>query len=650
MRRLSLLLLCAFCYALVLSPGCGGGEDPVPDAGPPPPPPPVDSGVPDAGKTDAGPVDLTPPTVVSYSPADGTIAVPPESLIEVNFSEAMRIDRGTLQLQPGTSLPNNGVFTVRPEDWDFAKKKVLFSFPGRLPVKTRLTASLGNFADLAGNPMPGVVTFTFTTSDGNPPRVTNCSPVENAASVPLDTTEVSFTFSEPMDTRVGTLVPGGGLTLGPTAWIGNQVVSAIITSGLATNGIYTVRLDGFRNVYGKALDGVPTLGDGKLDFGTGPDITKPTVTRASPEEGSIVTPETNLFAVFTFSEPMDKTQGTAVLVDGTTRTTLTPATWSEDGFNVTYDVEFRLRHGATLRIELLGFRDRAGNSLDATAVLGGNSALDFTTTADTTKPSVIGNNIPDGAINVYPVEVYATGASPATAYRKVFTFRFSEPMNTGITRVTLHEANNPTAFRNIDGLWTGPRDLKVTITPPAAGLLPMLDDFAYYLDLTGLKDPAGNSLDVTVGSLGNGRLEFRTLPNYVLLNHACEHAVTLAPTAIAATVSATATSPRTDQAHALYGITLPSNGTSYSGYTRAQLNLDADYTFFLNRNTQVQITDPANSTVNVLVTQEPVVPACPEITHRATFHSPAGSSVLNLRFGPLPEAEKVVRLIVETGF
>jgi hypothetical protein len=649
MRRLPLFLLCAACFTLTLSPGCGGGDDPQPDGGTPPPPP-VDSGVPDAGTPDAGAIDLLPPTVISYSPANGAVAVPPESLIEVTFSEPMRTDRGTLQLQPSTGLPNDGRFTARPEDWDVTQKKVTFSFPQKLPLKTQLTASLGNFSDLAGNPLQGAVTFTFTTSDGLPPRVTQSSPAEGAASVPLNTSEVSFTFNEPMDTTVGTLVPGGGLGLGATAWTGNQVVYAVITGGLANDGIYTVRLNGFRNAHGKELDGVTYLGDGKLDFGTGPDITPPTVTQSSPVDGATgVQPENTLLLSFTFSEPMDKAVGRTDLVDGTTRTQLTPL-WSEDGFNVTYDVEFRLRHNATLRVELIGFKDRAGNALNATAVLGSNGALDFTTTPDTTKPSVIQSNVPDGAQDVYPVEVYATGGSPATGYRKVFTFRFSEPMNTGLTRVTLHEANNPSASRNLDGQWsTDKRTLTVTVLPAAAGLLPLLGDFAYYLDLTGMKDPAGNALDTTVGVLGNGRLDFRTLSNYELLNHACEHALTQAPIGVTANVSVSASTPRTDEHHVRYEVTLPFNGTSYSGFTRAQLLTDANYTFFLDRNAQVQLTDPSNSGVNILVTQEPVLPACPShLTHRATFHTPSTSPELNVRFGPLPETR--FRLIIEPAF
>jgi hypothetical protein len=103
MRRLFVFVLCAAFQTLALSTGCGGDDPKPPDAGPPPPPPPPDAGPPDAGtKPDAGPQDLLPPTVLFHLPTKNATGIPPDSSIEVTFSEAMQTDRGTVQIIPGT--------------------------------------------------------------------------------------------------------------------------------------------------------------------------------------------------------------------------------------------------------------------------------------------------------------------------------------------------------------------------------------------------------------------------------------------------------------------------------------------------------------------------------------------------------------------
>ncbi len=650
MRRLAIVLLCAACQALLLSTGCGGGKEPTPDAGTPYVPPPVpDAGSPDAGsKPDAGPLDLIPPTVLTYSPADGAIAVAPETSIVVTFSEAMQTDRGLLQLSPGTGLPNGGLITAVPQDWDTTRHTVKFAFPSGLPLKTKLTATLGDFGDLAGNAMRGYLSFSFTVSDGLPPQVLSTSPTEGASNVALTTSEITVQFNVPMDTSVGTLTPGGGLTLGAAAWTGNQVIKAPITSTLVNNGIYSVRLDNFRNTIGKALDPAPYIGDGKLDFGTGPDTIPPTVRDSSPAEGATGLQFENVrFIVITFSEPMDTTVGKAELVNGTTRTVLTP-TWSSDGFTATYPSEYQLPPGKTLQVALTGFKDKAGNALNLTTYLGSNGVLDFTMAPDTVKPYVTDTNVPDGATDVYPVEVYVVGGNPAVGYRKVFTFQFSEPMDASATLVTLHEALNPNSYRNLAGVWSADRlTLTVTIYPVSSGQLPLLADTPYYLDLTALKDPSGNPLDATIPVLGNGRLDFRTLLNQTDLNQACGYALTQVPLAVTATASVTSSTPRVDQLHTLYELTLPSNGTSYSGVVRAQLVTNETQPIFMNGQVPLKVTNPQSPSTGIGVTLVPVPPACPAITYEATFGTPV-TPELQLSFGPY--AQSPFRLVLESSY
>jgi hypothetical protein len=649
MRRLCVLALCAAIHTLALSTACGGGGDnQPPDAGPPPPPPPPDAGPPDAGpKPDAGPLDLLPPTVVSFTPPHGATDVPPETQIEVNFSETMLPDRGTLQIIPGTGFPNGGLIPARLENWDPPRRTARFSFPAGLPLRSTLQVSLANFSDLAGNPMQGTVSFTFTVSAGSQPTVSSSSPAEGASGVSLNTREVVFNFSQPMDTTVGTLTPGGGLALGTPFWVGNQTLKAPITSTLVDNGLYSVRLDNYRNVNARLLDGTVYLGDGKLDFGTGPDTIAPQVRSTSPEEGSpSVQYESTQFVVINFSEPMNTTAGAAELVDvaNGTRTTLSP-NWSGDGFSVAYNVQFRLRPGAAMRVTLAGFRDRANNLLNTAGYLGANGALDFTVVPDTVKPFVTGTNIPDGTTGIYPAEVFATGGTPSTGFRKVFTFQFNEPMNTAVTRVTLHETLNPGATpRAFTGVWNDSRNMTVTVLPATQGTLPLLEDTPFYLDVTELKDVAGNFVDAQVPPLGDGHLDFRTSLSDTDLNHACQDALTQPLTPIAATATVTTTTPRTDAFHTLYRPSMPTNGTSFTGFTKGQIS--GTQRIFFSGPVQLLVTDPQNPGQGIPVTQTAVPPACDQLTHENRFPAPIAPE-LNLRF---TFSQQTFRMVLEPPF
>jgi hypothetical protein len=645
MRRVSIFVLCTAFLAVTLSTGCGGGEDPQPDSGTPYVPPVPDAGPPDAGpKPDAGPLDLAPPVVLSHSPEDKATGVPPESFIEVNFNEAMQTSRGTLQVIPGDGLPNRGVFVARPEDWDVTRRRVRFSFPLGLPLRALLTVNLANFSDVAGNVLQGFRTFSFTVSDGVAPSVSSASPAEGASSVPLSTSEVVINFNQPMDTSVGTLVPEGGLSLGTPSWTGNQALRAPITSTLVNNGLYSVRLENFRNINVKAMDGAPYLGDGKLDFGTGPDTIAPTLREASPVEGATNQQyESTRFVVFTFSEPMDTTLGTVELVDGSTRTQLATS-FSGDGFTVTCNAEFKLRPGAALSVVLTGFKDRAGNALVTTPFLGSNGVLDFTMAPDTVKPYVTLTNVPEGATDVYPVEVFSSGGTPG--FRKVFTFRFSEPMDPSITLVTLHDATFPSTFRNLAGVWSSDRlTMTLTISPPSSGLLPIEADRLQYLELNRLKDATGNLLDTTIPPLGDGRLNFRTLLSQRELNHACEHAMTQGPLLVTATASVTAGTPRSDVLHGLYELTLPGSGNTFSGYTRAQVITNRTQPIFMDGAAELTVTDPASPQTGIGVTLVPVPPACPAITHESRFGTVA--SPLNLRFS---HGQQKLRIVLEDTY
>ncbi|HEX8704150.1 MAG TPA: Ig-like domain-containing protein [Myxococcaceae bacterium] len=636
MRRLSLTLLCALCYALAVLSGCGGDEDSRPDSGTPYVPPIPDAGTPDAGAPDAGgPVDLIPPTMTGSTPANGAIAVPPESTISVTFSETMSADRGLMQLNPGSLL-----LQVKPENWDAARRTVTLTVPQGLPLTKTVTINLVNFYDVAGNPLFGTNSFSFTVSDGLPPRVTKASPIEGASQVPLTTAAVTFTFNEPMDTTAGTLTAGGGIAIGTPTWSQDKQELSVPVSGLVYNGNYSIRLQGFRNLIGKALDGNEYLGDGKLDFGTGPDITPPWVAESSPSENASGVPaDSTSLLIVNFSEPMSAV-GTATLVNVTknTRTTLS-GQWATDGFSITYDVLDRLTAGSTLRVEFVGFKDKVNNALDLTHPYLVDGKLDFSTAIDTARPAVIAANPTEGTLDVYPNEVYLKPGSPATTgLRKIVTLQFNEPMKQSITTATLTAPTESTVpARTLTGTWANNgRTLTFVIEPPATGGPPLAQLRRYALDVTNHQDLSNNPLDTTHPLLRDGKLDFDTGGNDPVLNLACEDMLLKTVTPVTATSSATAGTPRTDVLRQRYEVTLPANGAQFQGFTRFQPGTNARYSAFLSKDTLTVLTD-ATTGAFVDVTQGATPAACPgHITYRVDFGRTPNPE-LRMRFGPATE-------------
>jgi methionine-rich copper-binding protein CopC len=630
MRRLSLPLLCTLGYALALCAGCGGDEAPRPDGGTPYVPPIPDAGTPDAGTS--GPVDLIPPSLTGTVPANNAIAVPPESTISVTFSEAMRTNRGVLQI-----TPNNVLLQGKPENWDTAKRTATFTVAGGLPLTKKLTVNLVDFADLAGNPLPTPANFTFTVSDGKPPRVTASTPAEGAAQVALSTSVATFTFNEPMDTTAGTLTAGGGLSIGTPAWASDKLQLSVPISGLVNPGNYSIRLQGFRNLIGKALDETTYLGDGKLDFGTGPDITPPTVTEASPSEGATEVPaDSTSLLVVNFNEPMG-TAGTATLVNVSTnaRTTLTPPQWAADGFSVTYDVLDRLSPGVAMRVEFVGLKDRAGNALSPAPYLG-DGKLDFSTAIDRTKPAIIASDPVEGTSDVYPNEVYVKAGTPATTgLRKVITLEFNEPMDTSITGATLYSPTNGSIPpRALTGVWAANRrTLTITILPPPTGGPPLEQLRSYALDLTNHKDPSGNLLDAAHPLLGDGELDFSTSSNDPVLNQACDDMLLKTVTSVTATSNPNVSTPRADVLRQRYELTLPASGSQFQGFTRFVPGTNALYSAFLSKSTLTVLTNPSTGDF-IDVTQGATPAACPGgIVYRVDFGS-SSLPELRMRFGP----------------
>ncbi|MFX9551964.1 Ig-like domain-containing protein, partial [Acinetobacter baumannii] len=90
-------------------------------------------------------------------------------------------------------------------------------------------------------------------------------------------------------------------------------------------------LDGFRGENGVALDPVPGLGDGRIEFHTGIDVVAPVVASSIPAEGATFVEASDVRTIqVTFDEPMNTNTGAAVL-SGLTEPVPLVVAWSTDG-------------------------------------------------------------------------------------------------------------------------------------------------------------------------------------------------------------------------------------------------------------------------------------------------------------------------------
>jgi hypothetical protein len=267
---------------------------------------------------------------------------------------------------------------------------------------------------------------------------------------------------------------------------------------------------------------------------------------------------------------------------------------------------------------------------------------------DTTAPTVTSSTPAEGATGVYPVEIYSrTTGQAGLAERKALTVQFSEPMDTSLTQATLHDLTDTSVpARTIDGVWsTEGQTLTLTVLQPEEGGPALNEETAYALDLTGLKDLAGNTLDAAHAGLGDGKLNFQTGPVDMLLNHACGHTLVDGILSVTAAASTTGAVPRTDQTHKNYEVTLPSSGATYAGYTRMRLAPETDFVLFLDRDLSVSLHEPVDD-VAVPATLERAPAACAGITHKALFTSPLNPEVR----ASFTQPEEKFRFILEESF
>lgn len=469
LSRTLLLLLSAGLFQ-----ACGDDDrttDSDSDAGP------EDMGSMDGGPGDGGPVDEEAPNVIGTDPVDGAESVVPRPVL-VFFSESMDTSMGELTLTADdTTLATTTAWNVDDDQ---------LTIEADIPVESSIVVTLDGFQDVAGNVLP-TYTFSFSTADVTAPHVVSSTPEEGATAVAPELTDIRIDVSETLATDSGavTLVGGPGAV---DSWTLTESAILVTVSGLVRETDYELVLTGFADAAGNALDGERYLGDGALDFSTGLDSTAPMVTSSNPPEGAVdVTIGLNSVSV-TFSEPMDTSVGSGVLVGGTDSRSLTPS-WRDGDTVARFILSDLLLVDTDYAMTLVGFVDAAGNALDRTTYLV-DGAVDFTTGDDIFAPYVVGSS---------PLEA-ATDVPFDTDFVQV---AFSEVMDTSITTAEVVSGRGTVA---VDGTWL---PSGTSIIFPVADVV--IAGQSYTIDFSGFVDTNGTAVDTAHFYLGDGVLQFDTV-------------------------------------------------------------------------------------------------------------------------------------------
>ncbi len=415
--------------------------------------------------------DLTPPSVVSVTPANGTAGVTTGTAVTVNFSEPVNPNGGiTLAVDGGALVPT----TVATSG-----NGVILTPTGPLAAGTTYRVDVSTAVrDVTGNALATASSTTFSTAvapptDTTAPTVASVVPANGATAVPTST-GLSVTFSEPV-------VPNGGVTLSvsdgaavpATATVSGSTVN--LSPGTALNPGTTYRISvstAVRDLAGNALAAASST---TFTTGTAPANTELKVSRAAtrtpavPLAGNTWAPGES---VYVFLDVPTAAVGVKFYLD--TPITGTPfhveglAPWDLVGGSATDALAYvnNLATGAHTISAVLTRTDGGTNVYSATFNVGTAPPP-----PDTTPPTVTGVVPANNATGV------ATTVAPAIT--------FSEPVtaNGGITLTTNTGTAVPTTA-TVSGN-------TITLTPTT----PITASTTYRINVTtAVRDLANNAL------------------------------------------------------------------------------------------------------------------------------------------------------------
>ena len=334
------------------------------------------SGCADQDKS-AGP-GLTPPTVTSVSPPNGTSVGCGTTVVNATFSESM--NSSTINATTFTLAGSHGVTVAGQVSYSPSNNTASFTLSAPLAQNTTYTGTITTGAkDLYGNALATNYVWSFTTTACAPvivPTVVSVGPV-NGSSTACPATIVIATFSEAMNpatintstfTVMGPNSAGvtGQVTYNSTSNVATFTPSAALTVGTQYTATITT---GVQNQAGNAL-----AGNYVWSFTVSPCTAPvlPTVVTVTPDNGACP----NTLVTGTFSEAMNPAtiNGTTFTLAGTGAAGA--VTYDAPSMTATYTPSASLALNSTYTATITtGAKDLSGNGLAS------NDVWTFTTAA-----------------------------------------------------------------------------------------------------------------------------------------------------------------------------------------------------------------------------------------------------------------------------
>lgn len=195
-------------------------------------------------------LDDQPLSVVSVTPASGTIGVSLTQPIAVTFSNQLASAFG-ISVRKGIGSAGSTIGSSPALSTD--KKTVTLT--GTWPDSSEITVNVStSVTDVFGRHPQQVITSTFHTIDTSGPKVASVVPVSGAIQVAANGT-VTVTYDEPLHATndpaaIVTLEKGAATIAGTATMPSNTTIVFTPSSPLLDNSIYTVKASGARDVSG----------------------------------------------------------------------------------------------------------------------------------------------------------------------------------------------------------------------------------------------------------------------------------------------------------------------------------------------------------------------------------------------------------------
>ena len=213
-------------------------------------------------------VDLTGPTVLSVSPANGATGVSTGTAVTAILSEEMlpsSINTSTVELRNASNVLVPSVVTYIAASRTI-KLTPSSALSNSAVYRATIKGGSSGVKDHAGNPLPANYTWSFTTgapSDNTPPTITSVSPANGTTGISTGTT-VSAVFSEAMNaSTIGTstfelrdpsnVLVTAAINYNATTKTATLTPSAILASSMVYTAIVKGGASGVKDAAGNAM-------------------------------------------------------------------------------------------------------------------------------------------------------------------------------------------------------------------------------------------------------------------------------------------------------------------------------------------------------------------------------------------------------------